>query len=69
MLVKVKLAFLFAVTAANPDGTASEPDPVQPLTVKALPRKLLPVKLATRMPLKLSVKLAPEPVRIVSLSV
>ena len=37
VLVKVKLAFLLAVTVPTlPDGAVSDPVPVQPLTLKVL---------------------------------
>ena len=68
-LVKVMLAFLVAVTTVKPDEAANEPDPVQPLTLKESPKSLLPVKLAIWMPLRLSVKLALDPVRVLFVSV
>ena len=64
VLVRVKSAALLAVTVPVPAGADSDPVPVQPLTVKALPVALTPVNVATLMPLRLSVKVGAGPCQL-----
>ncbi len=62
--VRVKPALLLAVTVPVPARAESDPVPVQPLTVNVLAVGLAPESAATLMPVRLSVKLAPVPVKL-----
>ena len=56
VLDRVKLEALLAATMPAPAGAVSDPVPVQPLTVNVSAVALEPVRAATAIPLRLSVK-------------